>query len=113
MTKIVTVLISLSIIIPLNSFARAGVAAGKIFSINIKETGYILITLEAPHANPSGCEQNKVIAIANNHIAKKEILSVALSAYATRKPVSFWVASCYEYYGTSYPLGVTGAIYQE
>lgn len=99
--------------IAFNAYGAPGGVSGKISSINIKETGYILMTLEVPHTNPTACIQDKIIAIANNHVAKKEILSVALSAHAANKPEGFWITDCYEYYGTSYPLGVTAAIYQK
>lgn len=95
-----------------NYVVAAGTASGKINSITIKETGYILISLESPHSNPMACEQNKMIAIANNHVAKNEILSVVLSAHATRKLAAFWITGCYEYYGTSFPIGTTATIHQ-
>jgi len=113
MKTIITILAYASLLISFNNFAANGGASGLVKSITIKETGYILIELESSHANPGNCERNKMIAIANNHIAKKEILSVVLSAHAANKPVSFWVTSCYQGYGTSYPQAIVAAIHQE
>ena len=95
------------------SFGAPGSAYGTISGITVKETGYIIVTLDAAHANPMSCIEDKKIAITNNHIAKKEILSVILSAFATKKRVGFWVTDCYEYYGTSHPLGITATIYDQ
>lgn len=111
--RFVSSLLLMLLLIPNIVNAAAGGVSGTIRTITVKETGYLLITLNAAHANPTACLQDKLIAIANNHIAKKEILSVVLSAHATNKPVSFWITGCYEYYGTSYPNGVTAAIYNE
>jgi len=87
-----------------------GGASGEILSINIKETGYILITLKSSHANTENCASSTMVAIANNHIAKKEILSIVLSAFATKRLVNFWISGCYEYYGTSFSNGITVSI---
>jgi len=100
-------------LVPAVSYGVSGGVSGAISKINIKETGYMLITLESAHANPTGCLQSSMVAIPHTHLAKNEILSVLLSAHATRKPVSLWVTGCYENYGTSFPIGGTVTIYQE
>lgn len=112
MNKFRKLFISVCILLPSIANTAPGGASGTIYSVIIKETGYLLITLDSAHANPTGCLQNKMIAIANNHIAKKEMLSLVLTAQAQQKPVSFWVTDCYEYYGTSYPLAVTAGIHR-
>lgn len=100
-------------IISLSAYANPGGVSGTVNMINIKETGYILITFDDPHSNPMGCELANMVAIEQSHVAKKEILSVVLAAHTVHKRVGFWITGCYEQYGTSFPIGGTAAIFQE
>ena len=90
--------------------AAAGGGSGQVKSITVKETGYILIGLTGNHDNPVGCERASIVAIASDHVAKQEIMTVALTALTLQKPFSFWLTECYHAYGTSYPLGVTATM---
>jgi hypothetical protein len=78
--------------------------------INIKETGWILNSTDTPHANPMGCEKSDYIALSPTHLARDQILSLILSAYAMNKKVNFWITGCYESYGTSFPIGITASV---
>ena len=105
-----TLIIFLISVFSLPVHSAPGGVAGKITSINIKETGYILITLNSPHGNPEECMSNTSLVIAHNHIAKKEMLSLVLSAFSMDKTTSFWITGCYQAYGTSYPIAITANI---
>lgn len=95
------------LIAPFSFSASPGGATGKITAVTIKETGYILVTMESDHANPMECERTNIVAIAQNNSNRELMLSVILTAFASGKTAGFWVTDCYEYYGTSFPLAVT------
>ena len=103
-------------LLPVSGIA-AGSASGTVGAVSIKETGYVLITFDTLPANPVGCEGNEnieyqMVAIANDHVAKQEILSLVLTAHTTREPIDFWVSGCYEAYGKSFPLATSATLRQ-
>ena len=104
--------IIVTLILASNSWAEPtfGGAKGLIKSITIKETGYLLIAFEAAHANTTECLKNDYVAIANNNPNREMMLSISLAANAQKKLANYWVVSCYEAYGTSYPLAITATI---
>lgn len=110
--KLISVVISFLLFSSSAFAAQAGGAGGTVNAITVKETGYILIKLDAPHANPMECIRDDMIAIPNNHNSKKEILSLVLTAQAANKSVNFWVTGCYEYYGSSFPSAATATVYK-
>lgn len=91
-------------------YAAPGEASGTISRIIVKESGYVLVYFQQPHANPTQCVESNVVAIAQDHIAKKEMLSVAMLSKAMGRVANFWVNDCYAAYGTTFPLGITAAI---
>jgi hypothetical protein len=93
--------------------ANHGSASGLIEFITVKETGYLLIQLSENHANPMECERADIIAIENTNLNKDQMLSISLMAFAGGYKASYWVVGCYEYYGTSFPLGSTATVYRE
>lgn len=110
MSKIALIIGFVFVMVASNVRADPGSASGIISRIVVKETGYVLVYFTTPHANPTGCQENNVVAIAQSQIGKKEMLSVALLAKTTGKNAGFWVTDCYAAYGTTYPLGVTASI---
>lgn len=91
--------------------ANNGTVSGYIKNITIKENGYLLIRFETPHSNPTECLQKDTVVIEPNSIVFKEIFSIALAAHASHKKTTFYtVLPCYEKYGTTYSVGITGAI---
>lgn len=95
-------ILALLLLMPAASAVAAG-ASGKIKAINIKETGYIFITFTSDHTNNEQCGKADMVAIPQTHIAKKEILTIVLSAFAMKREISFWTQGCYAKYGTTYP----------
>lgn len=108
--KIVSLLIGIIFTsVSFNSLAGGGIN-GTISQINIKETGYVLITLTAAHNNPDSCETTDKVVFAHSHIAKQEMISVSLAAMTSGKSSNFWLSGCYEAYGTTFPIAITAAI---
>ncbi len=88
-----------------------GSVGGYIKTINIKETGYILITFKEGKTFPVACKNNNAtVVIKHSHIAKKEMLSTITLAFALGKRVGFWVHGTYSAYGLEYPVAVTASI---
>ena len=98
------------VISPFVLSANHGSAGGIIKSINVKETGYILITFESNHANTMECESLNQVVIASTNPDRELMLSLALTAYATGDIASYWITGCYSYYGSSYSVASTASV---
>ena len=98
-----------SLLWSVGAIASGGIV-GEISSINIKETGYIFVQLKAAHNNPDNCQNNNNVVFTHSHIAKKELLTVALAAKTSGKESGFWLSGCYEAYGSSYAIAITTQI---
>lgn len=69
-------------------------AGGYVKSVDVRESGAVMVTLQSPHNDPQGCGKSDSVAIARNHRAKKEMLAVVLSAQATGAKVEFGINGC-------------------
>lgn len=92
-----------------NSYAN-GTVSDYVKSVQVRETGNLEITLEAHHGNPDGCVQAGKVVIEHSHVAKKEILSLVLTALSQHKSTSYYLVGCLEQYNTTYPKGYTAFI---
>lgn len=88
----------------------AGGIVGQIQAIDIKETGYVLVTLTSIHSNPDNCQNTNAVVFEPAHAAKKEMLSVSLAAMTSQKQSSFYLNGCYSAYGSTFPIAITAAI---
>lgn len=104
--KIINIFLLALLLIPSVTFSSGGFT-GKVDIITVKETGYIIVRLQEPHANPDACLEDKHIVVPYNHLGRKEILSLFTTAKVTDAPLSGWLTGCYENYGTSYPIVIS------
>jgi hypothetical protein len=108
----VRLLFLLGLLFSLNAVAAGnGTVSGYIKTVQIKESGYLLIQFEESHANPTECLQSSMVAIKPDSKVFDQIFSIALAAHLSHRKANFYtVLPCSEQYSTSYPVGITGAI---
>ena len=94
-----------------SSVYAAGTITGKVSGFEVKETGYVLITLDREHANPDQCLKNKHAALPVDHAHYNVIVASLLTGKTTDSFFSIYVNGCYSNYGTSYPIVRTLQIY--
>jgi len=105
--QIKLLLLPVLLALSLNLFAGTGSGSGTIDHLYINDAGTLVrIGFSQPIKNPDGCSKSTIyLHELTNSDGSDRFLSALLTAYASKRTVSFWVSGCTvaPWWGGSFP----------